>query len=206
MSPALFSYHRRSFHLPEGGSTQAKCQVCGQPWADPVILPELTLLFGESQFKAMFISSMPEVSDKVFGLVFPVGALTAFSLLNVPGVYPALVLGVRYSSRQGETKHVPSRQTRKKNEWRELDETDVSVRNDSGVSREWAHILGMLAGQKAWVVPRGAYLCQISQVDITSGVLWVFTRHTMGSCTPCWVVRAPADILMWLANLQQPSG
>lgn len=79
-----------------------------------MILPELTLLFGESQFKAMFISSMPEVSDKVFGLVFPVGALTAFSLLNVPGVYPALVLGVRYSSRQGETKHVPSRQTRKK--------------------------------------------------------------------------------------------
>lgn len=47
---------------------------------------------------------MLEVSDKVFGLVFPVGALTAFSLLNVPGVYPALVLGaVLFSTRRNKT-------------------------------------------------------------------------------------------------------
>jgi hypothetical protein len=68
--------------------------LCGQPQVDPMILPQLILLFGESLFKAVLISLMPAVSDKVFGLVFLVGALTPFALLNVPGVYPALVLGV----------------------------------------------------------------------------------------------------------------
>lgn len=89
----LFPYHRRSFPLLERGLPKPSA-LCGQPQVDPMILPQLILLFGESLFKAVLISLMPAVSDKVFGLVFLVGA--PFALLNVPGVYPALVLGVQY--------------------------------------------------------------------------------------------------------------